>query len=133
MGLRTLYHTEDDFIQLSLSQRISGFFYKQLPPLLRLLVLVQLFQVAYLAINVWIAYLVSHYIDTSSTWQKDCFASKALQNISELSAFLWVFVVILGRCAKKSSRKPDWLYSPDRPGRIFPLRQIRRCFRCLGP
>eukprot|EP00443_Scrippsiella_acuminata_P049307 CAMPEP_0115398994 /NCGR_PEP_ID=MMETSP0271-20121206/14607_1 /TAXON_ID=71861 /ORGANISM="Scrippsiella trochoidea, Strain CCMP3099" /LENGTH=517 /DNA_ID=CAMNT_0002822791 /DNA_START=151 /DNA_END=1704 /DNA_ORIENTATION=- len=129
--LYTLTQTEDDFIKLGFLKKFAGFFHKQLPPLIRILVIVQLIQVVYLVIDVWIGYLANVYLD--STYQKDCFASNDLRLTSQITSGIWVFGAILGKCTKQHTRRPDWLYSPERPSRGFPMKQFKQCFRCLGP
>lgn len=128
--LRTLSHTEDHFIKMGIMRKCGGLFYKQFPPLIRLLVLVQLVQIIWIVVDVWLMKVTSEHTDK---WQKDCFASKDLQKCSILIAVLWIVQVLMGRCTTTYARKPDWLYSPNRASRRFPIKQIRKCLNCLGP
>mmetsp|Transcript_53434 Transcript_53434/g.153304 ORF Transcript_53434/g.153304 Transcript_53434/m.153304 type:complete len:577 (-) Transcript_53434:104-1834(-) len=127
---RTLSHTEDDFIIMGFRKRIGGFFYKQLPPFMRIMVLAQLFQVVWLVLDVWI---IGSAADPAGGYQSDCIASKDLRLVSIITSILWVVQVALGKCTKTYARKPDWLYAPERSSNAFPLKQLRMMFRCLGP
>jgi len=128
--VRVLHQTEDDFVKLRLSMKCKGFFYKQLPPLLRVLVLLQLVQLLWLLFDTWLGSALQAGIGDLS---KDCIASKDLCLCTVATACLWLFQVVMGRCTKQHSRKPDWLYAPERDSRVPVLKHLRRCFRCLGP
>lgn len=128
--LRASGQTEDDFIRLGLLQKVNGFYSKQLPPLLRWLVLVQLFQVVWLLVDTFLGGVAQDYIGNGSA---DCFASKDLRTGSTIVGILWVVQVFMGRFTKTYARKPDWLYAPERSAGGFVSKSFKKFFRCLGP
>jgi len=125
---RALSQSSDDFIKMGVMKRCGGFFFKQMPPLLRILVLIQLVQILWLVLDVWVFGALE-----DSGYQSDCWESKDLRLVSAICLGLWIFQVSLGKCTKTYARKPDWLYAPDRLSRRFPFKQFRIIFRCLGP
>jgi len=119
--------SEEDFVRLSIRKKCGGFFIRQVPPLIRLLVLAQLFQLVLLVMQVYVA-----------RWaglkdMDECFKSEGLRTVTVICCSFWVLQVIMARFAKTFTRKPDWLYSPDRSGAGFPFKQLKMVLKNLGP
>jgi len=118
---------EEAFIKISYMELLGGLASKNFPPLVRLAVLVTCGFTFWILIETWIPKLFD--LD----WMTDCYDSQVLRTISIICSSVWVFQVLLGRCAKRVARKPPWLFSPARASLPPPLKQISEFFRGLGP
>jgi len=120
----------EDFIELSCTQVLLGFFFKKTPPFVRVLVMVQLVLLLYLVFSTFAVYPLREYM---GNFNEDCFRSTNMRYIAMLVSFIWLFQVIFGRLSKKVSRKPDWLFSPVSHDSNAAVKLVLNFFRCLGP
>jgi hypothetical protein len=104
-----------------------GLFCKQLPPLVRMLVIVNFAQLLYVLAQVWLM------VHVGITSQEDCGAPVFLRVVSLVGAAMWLIQTLFGVLAKRNTRKPPYLYSPERPGGLPGIRQIKWLLRSLGP
>jgi len=119
--------SEEHFIKISYLELLGGLASKNFPPLVRLAVLATLGFTFWIVLMTWIPKL------TGSDWMSDCYDTPELRLVSIICASVWVFQIILGRCAKRLARKPPWLFSPARGTLPTPLKQMAQCFAGLGP
>lgn len=118
---------EDSLIKISIVKKLIGMVCKNLPPIVRVLVMVNAGFICLIMVQTFVPGILG------IRWMKDCFDSAELRLITWIVAGLVVFQLVLGRCAKKLTRKPPWLVSPDRANWPTPLKQIRYLFRAFGP
>lgn len=119
--------SEESLVKLNYSKWFIGFVCKQLPPIVRILVIVNVIQVIIILALTWAGKVFN------IAWMAECYACSMLRTVSLVLAGLWTFQVLFGRFAKTYARKPPWLYTPVRSSMGTPFRQIAALFRCLGP
>merc|ERR1719159_746874 len=64
--------------------------------------------------------------------QADCGAPIFLRIVSIVGASMWLLQTMFGVLAKRNTRKPPYLYSPERPGGLPGVRNLRQLLRRLG-
>mmetsp|Transcript_120653 Transcript_120653/g.257706 ORF Transcript_120653/g.257706 Transcript_120653/m.257706 type:complete len:517 (-) Transcript_120653:288-1838(-) len=121
---------ENDMIKISIASKLVGFVCKQLPPLVRIIIVANFFQLALIVVQTWVPPLLK---EVDFTWNDGCFDSKLLRITSIVGSSFWLVQVIMANCAKRFTRKPPWLFVPDRGGWPTPIKQIRMMIRALGP
>jgi len=118
---------EEQLIKIPFSKKLIGMNCKLVPPIVRLAILTAVgFLVLILAMTFANGIL-------GVEWSKDCHDSSLLRVVSLVELGLVAFQLFLGRCAKRLTRRPAWLYSPVRSSSIFPIKQIRRFLHALSP
>lgn len=117
---------EELAVSFSIPMKIIGFFCKNLPSTVRIVILANLFQLFWV---VFISWVPSDFINIYS----DCNESGVLRVVVMVSLCVCVFQLMYGRFMKKHTRRPPWLYSPPRTRLPTPLKQIRAFTRELGP
>jgi len=118
---------EERLIKISIFGKIMGVFCKYLPSCVRLMTLANLSFVGLILVQAFVPTRIS------PSWMRDCSESRALRLTSLMVAGIWSFQLAFGCCARRATRKPPWLFVPDRTNWPTPFRQIRDIFRSLGP
>jgi len=118
---------EESLIKIGIAKKLMGALCKNLPPVVRLLTLFNDGFIGLILAQTFVPKLVG------LEWNSECFDSGLLRLLSLIVFGLCVFQLFLGRCAKRLTRKPPWLFIPDRGNWPPPFRQLRYMFRAIGP
>lgn len=120
---RTEEQRDDMMVHPHICMRPLGFICKTLPPLVRILVLVNFGQLALLLVQTWVPTSILDYCP-------DCNDSWWLRFVTVTASSIWTFQFFFGLVARAYCRQEPWLYSPIRSGCLKPLWQISSY---LGP
>lgn len=121
---------EQDFIELGRIQKLKGFFHKKFPSLLRMLVIVQMVLVGFVAFSTFAATYLREYL---GDYQKDCYASAHMHLVAMMISFVWLAQVLFGNASKRMSKVPDWLVAPAPNNSPAIIKYARTFLRALGP
>jgi len=123
---------EERFIKIGILRKLFGATVKNLPPLVRLVVLASLTLTGLIVFQTFAPRIVSGDFEPLAS-MRDCFDSGDLRLVSLIVGGMVAFQIVLGRFATWLTRKPPWLYVPDRANWPTPIKQLRYIFRSLGP
>jgi len=113
-------------IRWNIFEKFAGFFIKNLPPIVRLMVLVNLFQLLFLAFQ---ALVPTDIIDFNS----DCNTVLWLEVIAGVSLAVCGVQILFGLAARRVTRRPPWLFAPESSTLPAVLRPISKLMAALGP
>eukprot|EP00928_Gymnodinium_smaydae_P006404 TRINITY_DN12262_c0_g1_i1.p1 TRINITY_DN12262_c0_g1~~TRINITY_DN12262_c0_g1_i1.p1 ORF type:complete len:455 (-),score=59.89 TRINITY_DN12262_c0_g1_i1:512-1876(-) len=116
----------DSLVKIPYLMMPIGFFCKQLPPLVRIFMLVNTFQLAFVVITAFVPVTVLDIMP-------DCNESEQLRVLALVASIILILQFCLGRLAKMYTRKPPYLYAPQRPGGLPGISHLRALLRSLGP
>lgn len=117
---------EEYLVKLSWLQCFLGFTVKQIPPLVRLIVLVNMGQAIFMLFQVWIPTSLIEF-------EPVCNDVPQLKVLSIFLTSIMMFQILLGVLAKHFNRMYPYLFKPMRASKFPPLRWIGKIQRALGP
>jgi len=113
-------------IRWNIFEKFAGFFIKNLPPIVRLLVVANLLQLILLAVQ---ALVPTEVLDYDS----DCKTVSLLQAVAGISLCVCILQILFGLAARRVTRRPPWLFAPMSASLPLVLRPIARIMSALGP
>lgn len=117
---------KEDMTKHGCCAKTVGFFCKNIPTITRFLILVNLGQIGFILVQVWMP-------SSLFAFQVDCIESTDLRTVS-LGAFVCLFLqLIMGKITTMVGRKPPWLFSPQRSTLRKPFKQIQEFLVSVSP
>jgi len=113
-------------IRWNIFEKFAGFFIKNLPPIVRLLVVANFIQLLLLAVQALVPTSVLDY-------DSDCKTVSLLQAVSGISLAVCTLQIFFGLAARRVTRRPPWLFAPMSASLPAVLRPISRFMAALGP
>jgi hypothetical protein len=117
---------EAALVRLSWFQWFLGFFVKQLPPLARLLILLNAAQALMMLFQTWVP-------ESIIEFQPDCNDVPALRFLSIFLGLVMLALLIIGRVTRSFTRMMPYLYRPNRSASPLPIRLFSKLQALLGP
>jgi hypothetical protein len=117
---------EASLVSLSWFQWFLGFFVKQLPPLTRLLLIVNIGQAIFMVLQTWVP-------STVIKFEPDCNDVADLRFLSILLLSVIVVLILLGRLTRLFNKMMPFLYRPHRSNSFILFRWWSKVQASLGP
>jgi hypothetical protein len=118
---------EDQLVKLGWARWLMGIICKRFPPIVKYLVLSTAITLVLMWCRIWAPQLLSTNRDM------ECWRSTALKTCTAVLMAMWFAQLWLTHQAKKFTRRPPWLYSPERGDWPPFLKTVVRFVRLLGP
>lgn len=118
---------EDQLVKLSWARWSMGIICKRFPPMVKYLVLSTAITMVLMWCRIWAPQILSTNRDM------ECWRSTALKTCTAVLMAMWFTQLWLTHQAKKFTRRPPWLYSPERGDWPSFLKTVVRFVRLLGP